>query len=218
MSESVFFPRTRIKVCGITREEDAVIAGNAGVDAIGLVFYAKSPRYVSLQQAQRIVQATPPFVSVVALFKDARAEQIEEVTSSLRVDLLQFHGDECPADCNVFRLPYIKAVGMQGLLDYRRYTDSYPDAAGFLLDSHTTGEAGGTGKTFDWSRMPSDCDRPMILAGGLKPENVGRAILATRPYGIDLSSGVESAPGIKDPVRIHALIEEVRKVDCDQTH
>ena len=206
--------RTRVKICGITRPEDARVAAGAGVDAIGLVFYEKSTRNVEIDQAKAIIAKLQPFVSVVGLFMDARGEFIREVVRQIPLDLLQFHGDECPADCGSYGRPYIKAVAMQDGINYAAYAASYPDAAGFLLDSHSAGQAGGTGKTFDWAQIPRAYEHPLILAGGLTPENVAEAIQQVHPYGIDLSSGVESSPGIKDAERIQALMNEVRKIDC----
>ena len=206
--------RTRVKICGITRTEDAIAAANVGVDAIGLVFYQKSTRCVEIDQAKTIIAKLPPFVSAVGLFMDARGEFIREVVSQVPLDLLQFHGDECPADCGLYGRPYIKAVAMRDGINYAAYTASYPDAAGFLLDSHSAGQAGGTGQTFDWTKVPQAHENPLILAGGLKPENVAEAIQQVRPYGIDLSSGVESSPGVKDAGRIQALMNEVKKIDC----
>lgn len=208
--------RTRVKICGITRAEDALVAAECGVDAIGLVFYARSPRYVALEQARDIVAALPPFVTSVGLFLDASEEAISRVLASVPLDLLQFHGDECPADCGRYGRPYIKAVAMQGGMDYSLYMASYPDAAGFLLDSHASGQAGGTGKVFDWAQIPRQSNKPLILAGGLTPENVAEAIRQVRPFGIDLSSGVESAPGIKDAEKIRKLMNEVRQIDCSE--
>ena len=206
--------RTRVKICGITRPEDALVAAEFGVDAIGLVFYPKSPRYIDVERAKEIITALPPFVTTVGLFMDAQANDISSIVGSVPLDLLQFHGDECPADCGQYGLPYIKAVAMQGGIDYALYTASYPDAAGFLLDSHSSGQAGGTGKTFDWAQIPKKQDRPLILAGGLTPENVAKAISLVQPYGIDLSSGVESSPGVKDAAKIQNLMKEVRRIDC----
>lgn len=205
--------RTRIKICGITRVEDAVAAVQAGADAIGLVFYAKSPRAVSAAQAQAILAALAPFVSSVGLFLDARTESVEHILQSVPLDLLQFHGDECPADCSVFNRPYIKAVPMAGATQVAAYIATYPEARGFLLDSHAPGAAGGTGERFDWARVPKDLARPLILAGGLSPENVADALRQTRVYGVDVSSGVEARPGIKDPAKMADFINEVRRVD-----
>ncbi len=205
--------RTRVKICGITRIEDARASVLAGADAIGLVFYPKSSRFLSIHQAIEIVQAIPAFVTVVGLFKDARPSEIEAVLERVPLGLLQFHGDECPADCGAYAIPYIKAIGMFGNTNLQAYADTYADAAGLLLDSHAVGEAGGTGQTFDWSMLPDNFDRPMILAGGLNPSNIAEAIHTANPYAVDLSSGVESAPGIKDADKIVVLMQEVRRAD-----
>ncbi len=207
--------RTRVKICGITRPEDAETAARCGADAIGLVFHPRSPRYVDAARAREIVAALPPFVAAVGLFLDARRETIEAVLAEVPLILLQFHGDECPADCGTFGLPYIKAVGLAGGTDAAAYAAAYPDAAAFLLDSHAPGAAGGTGRTMDWSALRGlALPRPWLLAGGLNPDNVAEAIATVRPWGIDLSSGVESAPGIKDAALIERLMNEVRRVDC----
>lgn len=204
--------RVRVKICGITRAEDGVAAAQAGADAIGLVFYAPSPRAVSIAQARVITASLPPFVSVVGLFVDADAEQIHAVLEQVPLDLLQFHGDECPAECGDFGRPYIKAVRMREGLDVRAYARTYPDAAGLLLDAYDAAAPqirGGTGQTFDWSRVPGGLPVPLILAGGLTPENVAEAVRATRPYAVDVSGGVEAAKGIKDVARIAAFIDNV---------
>jgi phosphoribosylanthranilate isomerase len=205
--------RTRVKICGITQVEDAQTVVSTGADAIGLVFYPKSSRFISIEKAIEITRAVPAFVTIVGLFLDARQSEVDAVLQRVPLGLLQFHGDECPADCNVFGLPYIKAIGMQGLSNLQAYADTYADASGLLLDSHVVGEAGGTGQTFDWSTLPQDFNRPIILAGGLTPANVAEAIQAASPYAVDLSSGVELAPGIKDAEKIKALMQEVRRVD-----
>jgi phosphoribosylanthranilate isomerase len=204
--------RIRVKICGITRPEDALAAAELGADAIGLVFYPKSPRYVEASLAADIISVIPPFVTTVALFLDARQDFIQQVVSKVPVDLLQFHGDECPADCGTFGRPYIKAIGMKGSINVQAYADTYPDAQGYLLDSHAVGEAGGTGKQFDWASVPK-LNRPVILAGGLKPGNVAEAVKLARPYALDISSGVESSPGIKDKDMMKAFISEVKKAD-----
>lgn len=205
--------RTRIKICGITRVEDALLAAGLGVDALGLVFVPRSKRALALEQARAIVRAVPPFVTTVGLFLDAGEEEIRAVLREVPLDLLQFHGDECPADCGGYGRPYIKAVSMAPGVDVEAYAASYPDAAGFILDSHAAGGLGGTGGTFDWSRFPHAARRPMILAGGLNAQNVAEAVLATRPYGVDVSSGVEREPGIKDHDKMKVFVEEVRRVD-----
>ncbi len=193
--------------------EDAQASVSAGVDAIGLVFYPKSSRFLSIEQAIEIVQAVPAFVTVVGLFKDAQPSEIETVLKRVSLSLLQFHGDECSVDCNAYSMPYIKAIGMLGDTNLQTYADTYADATGLLLDGHAVGEAGGTGQTFNWSALPDDFDRPIILAGGLNSSNVAEAIHTTHPYAVDLSSGVESSPGIKDADKIMALLQEVRRAD-----
>jgi len=204
--------RTRVKICGITRPEDAQVAADLGADAIGLVFYTKSPRYVEASLAAEIISAIPPFITTVALFLDARQDFIQQVLNTAPVDLLQFHGDECPADCGTFGRPYIKAIGMKGGVNAQAYADTYPDAQGFLLDSHAVGEAGGTGQRFDWSSVP-ELNKPVILAGGLRPDNAAEAVNLARPYALDISSGVESSPGIKDKDMMQEFISEVKKAD-----
>lgn len=202
--------RTRIKICGITRAQDAFAAVDAGADAIGLVFYAKSPRNLDIPAAATIAAAVPPLVGVVALFLDPDPELVRTVLREVSIDLLQFHGQEEPDFCATFGRRYIKAVPMGDGVDPRELTARHAQAVGFLLDSHAGGRAGGTGETFDWGRIPRDLDKPLILAGGLKPANAAAAVAAVRPFGVDVSSGVEAAPGIKDPARITAFVEQVR--------
>jgi len=225
----------RTKICGITSVEDALNVCNAGANALGLVFYAKSPRNVSSEQAAEICRAMPPFVTSVGLFLDAPATFVNEILTAVPLDLLQFHGSETPEYCASFNRPYIKAVGMKEFLQsedqdeieasFKRYADQYPDAKGFLIDSHGAGKAGGTGESFNWKKVPQGIDKqgyekPIILAGGLEPENISEAIQsAGLIYGVDLSSGVESAPGIKDKQKIEKLMRnirmsEVRRVQC----
>lgn len=201
--------RTRVKICGITRVEDAVAAARAGADAIGLVFYADSPRYVEPQQAARIVSALPPFVTTVGLFVDAPAEQIRLVSQLVRLDFLQFHGDETPAFCDAFGRPYLKAVRVRPETNLLQYASLYPGASALLLDAFQEGVPGGTGHTFDWKLIPVTLDKPVILAGGLNPENVGEAIRQVRPYAVDVSGGVEQGKGIKDAARIAAFMRGV---------
>ncbi|HEX9625812.1 MAG TPA: phosphoribosylanthranilate isomerase [Acidiferrobacterales bacterium] len=201
--------RTRVKICGITRIEDAQAAAHAGADAIGLVFDDRSPRFVSGEMAAAIVASLPPFVNVVGLFVDAAAERIHAVLSRVPLDLLQFHGAEAPEACRAFGRPYIKAVRMAPEVDVTAAARRYGDAAGILLDSYSPKVAGGSGETFDWSRVPRDLGRPLILAGGLTPDNVARAIAVVRPYAVDVSSGVERAKGVKDRARIEAFVRAV---------
>lgn len=203
---------TRVKICGITRIEDAHAAVRAGADAIGLVFYPSSPRYVSLEQAAAIAAVAPPFVTVVGVFVDAAAEHIRGVLGRVPLHLLQFQGSEAPAACRGYGLPYIKALRMQEGMDLRAQARTYTDAAGVLLDGYVPGQPGGTGRTFDWTRIPRDLERPVILAGGLTPENVVQAIAQVRPYAVDVSSGVEQRPGIKDADKIAAFINRVRGI------
>ena len=207
--------RTRVKICGITRCEDAAIAVDAGVDAIGLVFYEKSPRFVTLDAAAEISQSISPFVSRVALFKDAGQEQVESVLQHVEVDLIQFHGSEPAAFCESFTLPYIKALGMIGHERDAEFlhqgASTYASAKALLLDGHAPGEAGGTGHSFDWASIAS-VEKPIVLAGGLNAENVKQAVETVRPYGVDVSSGVESSPGIKDKEKVMAFMQQLALV------
>jgi len=201
--------RTRIKICGITRIEDALAAAAAGADAIGLVF-ADSPRRVSIEQARAVCVALPPFITSVGLFVDAPESRVREVLGQVPLDLLQFHGRESPDDCRRYGRPYIRAIRMQDDVDLRTEVQRFREAAGLLLDSYHPHKAGGTGGSFDWARVPPDLGKPVILAGGLTPENVARAIAVVRPYAVDVSSGVEQDKGIKDAVKIAAFIRNAR--------
>lgn len=202
--------RTRIKICGITRPEDGVMAAEQGADAIGLVFYPPSVRHVEIEQAAEIAAAIPPLVSVVGLFLDASAAQVEDVLSAVPIDLLQFHGGESAEFCQQFSRRYIKSVGMAGG-DPAAVAAEHPRALALLLDGHAPGAAGGSGHAFDWGRKLPVSHR-IILAGGLHPENVREAIETIRPWAVDCSSGVESAPGIKDSSKIAAFTKEVHRV------
>ena len=204
--------RVRVKVCGITRTGDAAAAARLGVDAVGLVFYPKSPRHVSVEQACEIVAGLPAFVTVTALFLDPGREAVQQVLDKVRVELLQFHGVEPAEFCRSFGRPYIKAVPMGSQADLAEYAQRHAQAAALLLDSHAAGQKGGTGVSFDWSAVPKVPGPPLILAGGLKPDNVATAIRIVQPYGVDVSSGVESAPGIKDPDKMAAFVREVNNV------
>jgi len=208
--------RTRVKICGITRIEDARAAVDAGVDAIGLVFVPRSPRCVEPERAAEIARSVAAFVTVTGLFMDPSQAAVEAVLRTVPLGLLQFHGSEPADDCRRYGLPYLKAVGVEGVDDFDAVAAEYDDAAGLLIDSHGAGEAGGTGETFDWSRFPRQSSLPLILAGGLAPDNVAAAIEAVRPYAVDLSSGVERAPGIKDADKIRRLMSEVKRVDCER--
>lgn len=206
--------RTRIKCCGMTRVEDARLAAELGADAIGVVITARSRRRVDLAQARAIVAAMPPFVTTVALLMDDSAETVRAVIEQVQPDLLQFHGNESDAWCAQFGRPYLKAVAMgEGAAALPRLR-GYPQAAGLLLDGHGLGEPGGSGKAFDWSLMPADLPQPLLLAGGLHAGNVGEAIRAARPWAVDVASGIESSPGIKDASRMAAFIDAVRAADA----
>jgi phosphoribosylanthranilate isomerase len=193
----------------MTRTEDVAEAARLGVDAIGLVFYPKSPRNVSIDQARKLVAALPAFVTVTALFLDPSSDDVQRVLDSVRVELLQFHGVEPAEFCRAFGRPYIKAVPMGGQADVAEYARRHSVAAALLLDSHAAGQRGGTGVSFDWASLPKVEGPPVILAGGLNPVNVATAIRIVRPYGVDVSSGVESAPGIKDMEKMAAFVREV---------
>lgn len=200
---------TRVKICGITRIEDGLAAAHAGADAIGLVFAPASPRRVTAEQAAAIVAALPPFVSSVALFVDPKAEEVRAVLERLRPDLLQFHGDEPPDFCAAFGLPYLKAARVRPGLDLLQYAATYAGARGLLLDAYHPDSHGGTGQRFDWDLIPSDMPRPVVLAGGLNPDNVAAAVSRVRPWAVDVSSGVERIKGIKDAHLIARFIREV---------
>ena len=205
---------TRIKICGITRPTDATAAVYAGADALGFVFYPPSSRYIQPALARDICRQLPPFVTTVGLFLDEEVGRVREVAALVGLDVLQFHGNETPEECRAAGYPYIKAVGMRGLSDPIDYACQYEEARGFLLDSHSPGTAGGTGQTFDWGRIPTNFPKPIILAGGLNPDNVCDAIQRVRPYAVDVSSGVEAAPGHKDSDLIMRFISEVRRGDA----
>jgi phosphoribosylanthranilate isomerase len=196
----------------MTRGEDVEAAARLGVDAIGLVFYPRSPRYVNIAQAQALVARLPAFVTVTGLFLDPTREEVLSILDVVRVDLLQFHGSEPPEFCRNFNRRYIKAVPMGSQVDIEEYARRYSDAAALLLDSHAAGQTGGTGITFEWSRVKGFKGPPLILAGGLKPGNVAAAIGSIHPYGVDVSSGVERAPGIKDVQSMSEFITEVNSV------
>ena len=216
--------RTRIKICGITRIEDGLAAAREGADAIGLVFWAGTPRVVSVERARAIAAALPPLVSVVGLFVDPEPAHVRAALGAVPLDLLQFHGHEAPDLCRAFGRPYLKAIavattaGETGLLECAM---RYPDAAGLLFDAPPVdGLPGGTGRTFDWDAVPKGLPRPLVLSGGLTAANVAAAVRRVRPWAVDVSSGVEvvgadgtTIKGIKDPARIAAFIEEVRDAD-----
>jgi len=200
----------RSKICGITRVEDAIAAAEAGADAIGLVFYSASPRAVTLQQAQAIIAALPPFVTTVGLFVNASRREIGATLDALPLDLLQFHGDEAPADCDGHHRPYVKALRVRPGEDLAARCLEYRNACGVLLDTYVPGVPGGTGEAFDWSLVPQGLPKPVILAGGLNAQNVCSAIAQVAPYAVDVSGGVELGKGLKDAGKIRAFIREVR--------
>ena len=199
----------KVKICGVTTPGDAALVERAGADALGLNFHAASPRALDLDRAEEVVAAVSPFVAVVAVVVNPDAGFVERLLRRVRVDCLQFHGEEEAAFCGSFGVPYLKAVGVDAGFDMDALERSHPDAAGFLLDAHDPKRRGGTGETFDWSLWPAS-NRPLFLAGGLKPCNVGSAIAATRPFGVDVASGVEGAvKGRKDAQRIEAFMSAV---------
>jgi phosphoribosylanthranilate isomerase len=207
---------TRVKICGITRPEDGLAAARAGAHAIGLVFHPASPRCVGMVQAQAIVAALPPLVSVVGLFVDAGRERIAEALSQVPLDVIQFHGAEPASECRGYGRRYLKALHVRDGVDLAAQAAEYHDAAGLLLDAFVPGVPGGSGRTFDWAAVPAGLPRPLLLAGGLDAGNVAAAIRRVRPWAVDVSSGVESAPGIKDAGRIEAFMQAVRQVDDEQ--
>ncbi|MCD9086579.1 phosphoribosylanthranilate isomerase [Stenotrophomonas sp. SY1] len=209
--------RTRIKFCGMTRAGDMRLASELGVDAVGFIFAKGSVRRLAPSEARAMRQAIAPMVDVVALFQHNNREEVREVLRAVRPTLLQFHGDEDDAFCRSFNMPYLKAIAMGGNAEVtaRGLQQMYPHAAGFLFDSHAQGGGGGTGVAFDWSRIPAGVNRPYLLAGGIRPDNVHDAILATQPWGVDVSSGIESAPGIKDGYKMRQFVEEVRRADAE---
>ena len=201
---------TRVKICGITRVEDMLAAALYGADAIGLVFYPGSPRHVSISQATMIMRALPPFITSVGLFVNAEAQAINAILQDLPLALLQFHGEEPASFCRQFKRPYLKAVRVKPSLDLLQYAADYPDAQGLLLDAYVDGIAGGTGQTFDWNLIPAGLPLPVILSGGLNPDNVAAAIKHVQPWAVDVSSGVEAAKGIKDAAKIAAFMRGVK--------
>jgi phosphoribosylanthranilate isomerase len=205
--------RTRIKICGITRAGDAAAAAQAGADAIGLVFYPPSPRFLNVERAREVRDALPPFVQAVALFVNPDAAQVAQVIGRVHPALLQFHGEETPAFCAQFGLPFIKACRVGQGVDLLKYLRPFSAASGWLLDAHVEAY-GGVGASFDWSLVPARLERPLVLSGGLTQHNVGEGLRRVRPWAVDVSSGVESSKGIKDAAKIAAFIAEVRNADA----
>ncbi len=201
--------RVRVKICGITRLEDALDAVAQGADAIGLVFYEGSPRNVTISQAAEIVNQIPAFVSTVGLFVNAESSFIREVISKVKLDLLQFHGDETASECAAFLHPFIKAIRVKSDTNLVQYAEDFSAAKALLLDTYAEGVAGGTGQVFDWNLIPKELAKPVILAGGLTADNVARAISLVKPYAVDVSGGVEASKGIKDVAKIAAFMQQV---------
>ena len=205
--------RTRIKICGLTREQDIDDAVEAGADAIGFVLYAKSPRHVDVTRAAELARRLPAFVTPVGLFVNASAGLIAQATAAMPALLLQFHGDETPADCRAPGRPYLRAARMASGFDLLKFAACYADARAILLDAHVDGY-GGAGKVFDWSLIPQDVPRPLVLSGGLHADNVIEGILRVRPWAVDVSSGVERAKGIKDATALRRFCEQVQEADA----
>jgi phosphoribosylanthranilate isomerase len=204
---------TRIKICGLTREQDVLAAAGLGADALGLVFYEKSPRHVVVEQAAGLARAAPPFVTVVGLFVNPSVDYVREVLAKVPLDVLQFHGEETPEFCGQFGRPYLKAIRVRAGVDLVQCASRYAAAQGLLLDAFVEGTPGGTGESFDWSLIPHDLPLPVILSGGLHAGNAAAAVRQVLPYAVDVSSGVEAAKGIKDAAKIAAFIQEVKNVD-----
>jgi len=205
--------RTRVKICGITCEQDALDAVRLGADAIGLVFYPPSPRAVTVEQAASIVRRLPPFITVVGLFVDASRDDIAVVLRQVRIDLIQFHGSEIQADCMGHGRPWIKAVRMREDTDLFAIKETYAEASALLLDAYQPGKPGGTGAVFDWTRIPAELAPEIVLAGGLSAENIETAIQQVKPYAVDVSGGVEQSKGIKDANKIAAFIRGVKSAN-----
>lgn len=209
--------RTRVKICGVTRIEDALLACELGADAIGIVMTPSSPRGVSIERARAIRDALPALVAAVVLSHDLPGEGVRAIIDGVRPDLVQFHGSEAAAFCDSFGMRYIKAVGMDGDVDVQAVSKAHPRASGFVLDGHPPGQQGGRGKSFDWSRIPRDFGRPILLAGGLNADNVGDAIRSVRPWAVDLASGVEASPGIKNAAKMRAFFAAVHAADSERS-
>jgi phosphoribosylanthranilate isomerase len=203
----------RVKICGITRIEDLDAACAAGADALGFVFYAKSPRNLEIEQAAALIKSLPPFIQSVGLFVDAEPTFIRHVLNHAPLDTLQFHGDESPDYCRQFARPYLKAIRVRQDKDLVKCAADYDDARGLLLDAYVPGVPGGTGERFDWSLIPAGLSRPIVLSGGLTPENVADAVRQVRPWAVDVSSGVERSKGIKDAARVAAFIQGAKHAD-----
>jgi phosphoribosylanthranilate isomerase len=206
--------RTRVKFCGITKLDDALLAVELGVDALGFVFYAQSPRSIDPRSAQTIIEKLPAFVTTVGLFVDTDSTLIEEVLAQAPIDVVQFHGSESPAQCATVSRPYIKAIRMAPDADLQVEARNYSTAQALLVDTYSEKSAGGTGSVFDWNRIPAQLSKPVILAGGLGPDNVAAAIRSVRPFAVDVSSGIECDYGIKDREKMQHFMREVANVEC----
>ena len=209
--------RTRIKICGIREAAHARVAFEAGADAIGFVFYRESPRYIDPAAAAAIIATLPPFVTAVGLFVDETEATVATVLKQAPLDLLQFQGGESPDFCSRFGKPFVRAVRMEEGADLIEYAHRFSRARALLLDAHVPGERGGTGRTFDWERVPRQAPIPLILSGGLTAQNVGQAVREVRPWAVDVSSGVERSRGVKDPEKIVEFIRSVRREDAGQS-
>ena len=205
--------RTRVKICGLTRPQDVVAAANAGADAVGFVFYEPSPRSVTIEQAVELIRSVPPFVVATGLFVNPSREYVQQVLANVPLDLLQFHGDETPEFCDSFPARWIKAVRVRSQADIEQAFQAYFRASGLLVDAWAEDQFGGTGNTFNWDLIPSLRPLPLILAGGLAAETVAGAIELVRPWGVDVSGGVEAGKGIKNPAKVTEFIDEVHRVD-----
>jgi phosphoribosylanthranilate isomerase len=206
--------RTRVKICGLREALHAMVAADAGADAIGLVFYRESPRFVTPGTAASVVAVLPPFVTTVGLFVDADEGKVRDTLKGVRLDLLQFHGDETPEFCASFGIPYVRAVRMEKGTNLLEWAGRFSSASALLLDAYVDGTPGGTGESFDWAAIPRDLPIPLILSGGLTAENVGRAVREVQPWAVDVSSGVEASRGTKDPRKIVEFIRSVRREDA----
>ncbi len=204
--------KVKVKICGITRPEDAYLASEAGADAIGLNFYRDSPRAIEINVARQIVDSLPPFITTVGLFVDASPELIWSVLDEVNLNSIQFHGEETEVDCMLYGLPYIKAIRMREGIELSRLVASFNNASAILIDTYVSGVPGGTGKTFDWNLVTEDINKPLILAGGLTPENVSDAIKVVKPYAVDVSGGVEESPGIKDKAKMLKFIHQAKEL------
>lgn len=200
----------RVKICGITRIDDLHAACDAGADALGFVFYDKSPRHVSVEAAAELVRALPPFVQSVGLFVNADPAYIESVLKHVPLDLLQFHGDESPLDCVRYGRPYLKAVRVKADTDLLKCAADFDAARGLLLDAYVAGVPGGTGERFDWGLIPANLPKPVVLSGGLTPDNITEAVQGVRPWAVDVSSGVELTKGIKDSHKMAQFIAKAK--------